>query len=369
MAGSVPVNDVPDLVNYHAGQRIHALWNGPKKLAESFLNLFYDYQLSWDELGFLSSNPNIDDGKNWKMVRPLGSGGFGMVGLWHAVDVDGNVVDEMAIKQTRSERSNDWSGNHPGLAKEAVLQYQLNQRNSENVVLLRRYKFYDGERKYRFYMEVCSHGELYRLRYRYRNWGTLLPELFLWHVFHSLAKVLALMDGPFNDFATGKPLNQSYMLHMDLKHANIFLSEPASHIQDGETDPTSGYPIIKLGDFGLADITAAGDPNNPQTFWGRGTVDYMPPVGFLERCCGQNADHNNRNRGTSECIGKTRPTLLCTPSTEMVNGYGWNQSGRTTPIQHDTGGQNRLRKEQQKTTTSTSHQVTTCGLLGRSCGT
>ena len=321
MAGSAPASDVPDLVNYRAVHGIRALWNGPKKSAGSFLNLFYDYRLSWDESGFITSDPNMGDGKNWKVVRPLGSGGFGMVGLWHAVDVDGNVVDEMAIKQTHSDRSNDWSDNHPGLAREAVLQFQLNQRHSENVVLLRRYKFYDEERKYRFYMEVCSHGELYRLRYRYRNWGTLLPELFLWHVFHSLAKVVALMDRPFNDFDTGKLISQSYMLHMDLKHANIFLSEPASHTQYGETDPTSDYPIIKLGDFGLADITAATDPNNPRTFWGRGTIDYMPPVGFLGRRCRQNADQINRNKGTSECTGKTRQIIRYTPSMRKEHRY------------------------------------------------
>lgn len=87
------------------------------------------------------------------------------------------------------------------------------------------------------------------------------------------------MEGPWTEFVTGQPYNPNWvMLHLDIKHNNILLSEPATKVQDGGTDPTSDYPGIKLGDFGLAVITGSNDPRNPRELWGVGTVGYMPPV-------------------------------------------------------------------------------------------
>ena len=283
MAGSGPARDAPDLNTYQAAQGYRALWNGVKLSVESYLNFQYDYNLTFDQMGFLSSNPNIIDGNTWSVVRPLGSGGFGMVGLWHAVDAEGNVVDEMAIKQARALEVSDISRTRRGLAREAVYQYQLNERNTENVVRLRRYKYYRGEQKYRFYLEYCPHGDLERLRYRYRNWGTLLPELFLWHVFHSLAEAIASMEGPWVEFITGRHHDPLWnMLHLDLKPQNVFLSEPPNVEPDSEADPTSDYPGVKVGDFGLSAITGGSDDRNPDDFWIRGTEGYLPPVGFLQ---------------------------------------------------------------------------------------
>ena len=38
------------------------------------------------------------------------------------------------------------------------------------------------------------------------------------------------------------------------------------------------YPVIKLADFGLAELTGPDDPWNPKRLHGRGSAAYMPPV-------------------------------------------------------------------------------------------
>lgn len=38
------------------------------------------------------------------------------------------------------------------------------------------------------------------------------------------------------------------------------------------------YPVVKLADFGLAELTGPDDPRNPKQMYGRGSAAYMPPV-------------------------------------------------------------------------------------------
>lgn len=45
---------------------------------------------------------------------------------------------------------------------------------------------------------------------------------------------------------------------------------------------TRSYPTVKVGDFGLAEITYTGDEMNPQEY-GLGTQDLMAPVRRLAR--------------------------------------------------------------------------------------
>ena len=72
------------------------------------------------------------------------------------------------------------------------------------------------------------------------------------------------------------------MLHMDLKHDNVFLGyeRPSNEARD-EIFLVSNYPTIKVGDFGLAVITGPEDADNPAGLWAAGTQDYMPPVSSI----------------------------------------------------------------------------------------
>lgn len=38
------------------------------------------------------------------------------------------------------------------------------------------------------------------------------------------------------------------------------------------------YPVVKLGDFGLAELTGPDDARNPIGFYGLGSKAYKPPV-------------------------------------------------------------------------------------------
>lgn len=55
----------------------------------------------------------------------------------------------------------------------------------------------------------------------------------------------------------------SFLLHLDLKPNNVFLGEiPA---QDASSDEMNAiYPQVRIGDFGLADLTNSGARRNPQ---------------------------------------------------------------------------------------------------------
>ena len=111
---------------------------------------------------------------HWLPVRPLGKGGFGGVAVWERRNLDGDVLEETAVKQTK------WSASmalksEPFLAKEAAIMQQLNKRNSDNIVYLKGFKMFQEEKKnkatWRFYFEYCPYGDLSRLQKRYKAWG------------------------------------------------------------------------------------------------------------------------------------------------------------------------------------------------------
>jgi len=248
---------------------------------------------------------------NWKAHRLLGSGGFGRVTLWVKRDAENQIVDEMAIKETKIEMNSVWLDRPKRLAKEAVLHHHLNRTGVENFVQLRGYKeilhappehpgngdlpkSYDTEenRLWRFYLEFAPYGELSRLIDRYRAWNRYLPEAFLWHVFDSLALALLAKDelptDPDELPTAGAYTEYDRVLHFDIKPDNIFLgyeqpfevdaTEKHGGMTQLEGETRTIYPIIKLGDFGIAELVGGKeDEVNPKALWGSGTRFYKAP--------------------------------------------------------------------------------------------
>jgi len=256
-----------------------------------------------------SSLWTFDD--DWKVHRVLGAGSFGTVALWVKKDAENRIVDEMAIKDARGQKDSSWSTRSTRLAKEAVLHHHINESEVENFVQLRRYKECldtppgkgsDSDlsksdskatmTRWRFYLEFSPNGELSRLMDRYRAWHQYLPEAFLWHVFDSLALTL-LTKAELATDPEKLPRPNSYtandrILHFDIKPDNIFLgyqqpfnattSEKHGGLTQFEGKKRTIYPIIKLGDFGVAELVGGEeDVDNPNTLWGVGTPLYKAP--------------------------------------------------------------------------------------------
>ena len=256
-----------------------------------------------------ASSWTFDD--DWKVHRVLGAGSFGTVALWVRRDAEHRIVDEMAIKEAIGEKLNSWSGHSTRLAKEAVVHHHMNKSEIENIVQLRGYKEYfnippekEGEselsesdvaatkKRWRFYLEFSPYGELTRLIDRYRAWQQYLPEAFLWHVFDSLA--LAILAKAELATDPGKLPRGNHctandrIIHFDIKPDNIFLgyqepfnattSKNYGGLTQFEGKKQTLYPIIKLGDFGIAEFVGGeNDADNPHTLWGMGTPFYKAP--------------------------------------------------------------------------------------------
>ena len=142
------------------------------------------------------------------------------------------------------------------------------------------------------------------------SYRAYLPEEFLWKAFHSMAMVAQIMkERKFLDPETGavpelpfvlihsdiKPLNSKFLcssvsVHKDVNAYWLFCSSfRALSLADHEilvflgyhADPKSpwhAYPVVKVGDWGLASLTNSLDPGNPKNFIKNGTPWYLPPV-------------------------------------------------------------------------------------------
>lgn len=62
------------------------------------------------------------------------------------------------------------------------------------------------------------------------------------------------------------------------ERASVFLGE-----ENGEKG-FPFYPVAKTGDFGMAVMTRASDPSNPQGYQGAGTKGYLAPVSARYPC-------------------------------------------------------------------------------------
>ena len=182
-------------------------------------------------------NQYLDPPTEWRPIRILGAGGFGVAALYERRTVEGALVDDIVIKTAALDRqtAGQW-----WIPREAHVMTQLDERDCESILYLRRWKAYrispDGDvarpRDYeleksrgshwRFYLETCPFGDLDILRWRYMAWGQYLPEAFLWHCFRALAMAAKTMaEGGFRHAENSRQQNwDSYVLHTDIKPQN-----------------------------------------------------------------------------------------------------------------------------------------------------
>lgn len=123
----------------------------------------------------------------------------------------------------------------------------------------------------------------------YKAFNRYLPELFLWHVFDSLATALCALD--FKDDPHFRRMALVHILHLDVKPQNILLGYEDAYdkrrigrlrnlaLQGDGAKQLPLYPSIKLADFRLAEFSH----NEQRCLQGKdlqdvGTWGFRPPV-------------------------------------------------------------------------------------------
>ncbi len=107
----------------------------------------------------------------------------------------------------------------------------------------------------RLYTEYYSHGSLADMLRRLRATGAGVPEAFVWHVFFSLVRALVyLRTGSTHPHEIRPARGWAPLLHRDIKPLNVFLRNAAAARADRHHGE---YPLVVLGDFGLAKPAAA----------------------------------------------------------------------------------------------------------------
>ena len=281
---------------------------------EKYFRGVFDYERDDNlEAKFLFSDHDISDDRTWVPDVVVGRGGFGVAGLWRSKNNEGATVDEVVIKQvTRWKINNDdFSEFFSKIKREAVVNRDAQRQArvllqakkdageegtaaDHQIIHLRNYKYNRHIKTCRFYSIYAPHYTLEDLLARYRCWNAFVPELFLWHVAHSLAKAAKALSVPPHEsslvhdhrmYSNGYSRECS-IVHMDLKPDNVFLdyapiddeqieamySETVSEARI-DYDPVHTYPTIKMADFGLSVYSG---PENAGEIVG-GTSGYHPP--------------------------------------------------------------------------------------------
>lgn len=243
-----------------------------------------------------------DDG--WHCYRLLGAGSFGTAAVWKRTDADGKLLDEVVVKEDRKKGRSKYPDDAAvirSFPEEAEVMQALNTQDaSGNIVHMRGYKLFlrmprADQRKHRdpvvhnefhrFYLEYAPYGTLKNLAVRYRAFNRYLPELFLWHVFNSLARAAVVLEGPEE--------NDECYIHLDVKPDNIFLGYENAKLQNptttgGLSGETVNYPSVKLGDFGVTEKVIKRKNYGLIGTQGVGTTYFKAPVSlliFLIRLC------------------------------------------------------------------------------------
>ncbi|KAF7186650.1 G2-specific protein kinase nimA [Pseudocercospora fuligena] len=210
---------------------------------------------------------NVDLSSSWMGPMFLGAGSHGTASIWIKQDAAGRISDRVAVKDTNSLNPNYLYASGvvqppPAMPMEAVAMLKLiDLPGSSSIVNIRNWRSkmpYGTRPGHRIYMEFCSGGDLSDLFKNHwpRN-QNFMPESFLWAVFDSLVTAGLLMEGAhLRD--TARTIWDE-IIHGDMKPDNVFVGENTS-------GTFRGFPLVKLGDFGIATIFPKAGLN-PADYW------------------------------------------------------------------------------------------------------
>lgn len=215
-------------------------------------------------------------GSEWRPICSVGRGAYGSVILWEKPRRNGPSL-KIATKDTLT------SSFFQDYCSEAHLTRRLNDLGCKNVINVVEWKFLksnilllpDGtscwtKPKHRIAYEYAELRDLRYLTQWYKDHQLILPEAFIWHVFHSIANVLCYCRHGTNGPRTRGGWDS--IVHGDIKLENIFMTQP-------DPDQHRLYPLVKLADFGLA-YTLGGSVTAVQHYkstYQYGTDGYMAP--------------------------------------------------------------------------------------------
>ncbi|KXS99124.1 hypothetical protein AC578_3534, partial [Pseudocercospora eumusae] len=210
---------------------------------------------------------NVDLSGSWMGPMFLGAGSHGSASVWIKQDANGRISDRVTVKDTNNANPNYLNTTavvQPPefMPMEAVAMLKLmDLPGSSSVVNIRNWRskmFFQGSAGYRIYMEFCSGGDLWtQFRDFWPSSQTFMPEPYLWAIFDSLVTAGLLMEGDHLRDAARTLWDQ--IVHGDMKPDNVFLSE-------NNSATFRGFPLAKLGDFGLATLFPQRDIT-PLTSW------------------------------------------------------------------------------------------------------
>ncbi|KAI5203083.1 hypothetical protein E4T39_04352 [Aureobasidium subglaciale] len=210
----------------------------------------------------------------------LGKGGQGCTRLFVKVDGQNKIIERIAVKESLARMSrwieeDMWfPGRYGKDPRESIIHKLLTletpQKWERYIVKYLSHSINHELKSHRTYMEYVEGGDLdglfkaHKRPYNHPNpnggdhiaspGGTAPSESFIWYLLKQMAIALHRMNNiPLNAY------KDQYVVHQDIKPANIFLGNP---------DPNDfpKYPVLKLGDFGSSRITHKFDKNNPSGY-------------------------------------------------------------------------------------------------------
>ncbi|ETN36353.1 uncharacterized protein HMPREF1541_08630 [Cyphellophora europaea CBS 101466] len=235
---------------------------------------------------FLQSKPGVEEDEGddqWKLVRYLGAGTFGRVGLWVKISEDGELLDSIAIKEADHMWMNrEANKREPNLPIEVAIQRDLNTYDATSISYLRNYKYGAATRRGRLYLKHYKYGNLDLLHKAYAIYGHWLPEWFCYEILLDFCASLRALDQPPPedtkvDLTDARGITHERedlkTIHQDIKPENVFLDD-----LPGKDKPKKGHarPVPVLADFGEADYTYENHANNPRSLACGGTQGYKP---------------------------------------------------------------------------------------------
>ncbi|KAL8727807.1 MAG: hypothetical protein Q9166_005799 [cf. Caloplaca sp. 2 TL-2023] len=245
------------------------------KLPSTFASVGNEQTAAIEEIEQTESRPDFSllrprlPHQRMHFLRRIGQGGEGHCDLFRLHTLPQSLLAVKILKRTPDLV---WHKIIKRKPLEALILQDLLPVPHPNIVQL--FGYTCNPRKTMFFYEYCSLGDLQDLIDNFFTRGVAIPEGFVWHVFHGVAKALAYLHAGYiapsssgADAGSNNPSSQvenkewTPILHRDVKPENIFLRPSLS----------SPYPIPLLADFGLA------INHTPKAYECSGTIMYQGP--------------------------------------------------------------------------------------------